>query len=550
MNPDRQKSIAAMRTFARDLEHDRGVSPTTNTSTPTEVTKPEIPSVPKPSPKMAAAKATHNVAHTNVPEHIPAFHELKKDKPAKEKVHEEPTKKEKKAKGITTKTPKGGGTIITDTKHERRSFVKELVGSLSAWFTNVKKNLQKTKKKTYTVTDTTRRKGVVQKATSKTGTIFSADNETLMNEIRKRQRAEKSSAEDGEEELLWSPYTESGYPLLDGDVQKAIVPKIPEVPKPTPVAQVQNVTVQPRKRVLPEPVAPKPTTEAPPLIDEETVRALEAEPIPTAVPEEVESDEVVSTPIEIPEPEIEPEPILEEPEYREPFINGPWWKPSSFFHHDTNKLTMVVFGVLFAIVAGVVAVTTILGNIPTNTIVAPVIVRTPISTETATLQTVVLSSTSYNELSTKLNAAMLSANPGTVTEFMFVNEQDVVVSPFTLATIIDMREGDVLAQTLTELRAIKNSNGSRALLLEVEDNLNARGGLLDWELFMYEDVAPMLDATYEEELAAAFYDVTFGTFDVRVLKNGDDVLLVYGFIDENTVVISSSLDAFIAVTEL
>jgi len=557
MIPDRKKSIAAMRTYARDLEHDRGDSPTTVSTTPTKPEEKVIPQIPKPAPKMAAAKATSNhVEHTKTPEHIPAFHELKKDKPIKEeKIIEVPKNKEKKSKGITTNTPKGGGTIITDTKHERRPFFKEASESLSSWFSNFKKNLKRTKKKTYTVTETTRRKGVVQKATSKTGTMFSADNETLMNEIRKRQRAEKSSAEDGKEEVLWSPYTESGYPLLDGDVQKPATPKIPEPEKPkvaVPVApKVQNVVVQPRKRVLPEPVATKPTTEAPPLIDEEVVKALEQQPIavPEAPVETYPQEEVPIEEVEQTEEEIV-EIIEEEQKYREPFINGPWWKPSSFFHHNTNKLTVAVFAALLIVVLSVTAIISIFGNAPSETPAQLVIERKPVSSDIAFLQPVMLSNTSYNELSSKLNTAILASNPGTVTEFIFVNEQDVIVAPITLSTIIDMREGDIFSQTLTELRVLKNIDGSRALIYEVDDNLNARGGLLDWELFMYEDTALMLDMKYENETGATFYDLTFGKYDVRILKNGDDVLLVYGFIDANTVVMTSSLDAFIAVTEL
>ncbi len=557
MIPDRKKSIAAMRTYARDLEHDRGDSPTTDSTTPIKPAEKVIPQIPKPSPKMAAAKATSNhVEHTNVPEHIPAFHELKKDKPIKEeKIIETPKKKEKKSKGITTNTPKGGGTIITDTKHERRPFFKEVAESLSSWFSNFKKSFKRAKKKTYTVTETTRRKGVVQKATSKTGTIFSADNETLMNEIRKRQRAEKSSAEDGKEEVLWSPYTESGYPLLDGNVQKPVAPKAPERPQVVApvVPQVQNVVVQPRKRVLPEPVATKPTTEAPPLIDEEVVKALEQQPIaapkaPTPV-ETYPQEEMPIEEVEQPEEEVV-EITEEEPEYREPFINGPWWKPSSFFHHNTNKLTVVVFGALLLVVVSVVSVISIFGNIPNEAPVQTVTERKPISSTAASLQTVKLSNTSYNELSSKLNAAMLASSPGVLTEFIFVNEQDVMVAPITLSTIVDLREGDTFAQTLTEFRALKNTDGSRAIIFKVDDNLNARGGLLDWELFMYEDSALMLDMKYKDEPQATFYDVTIGKNDVRILKDGDDILLVYGFIDEKTVVITSSLDAFVAVTEL
>ncbi len=558
MTLDRQKSIAAMRTFARDLERERGhdASQNSDKTTPTKQDEPVIIED-NSSHKLASIKiSSHEAKHKDEPDRIPAFHELKKEKvkAVQENIKAEPKKKEKikNKKGITTDTPKGGGTIITDTKKERRPFFKEVATSLSAWLANFKKEFKKKQKKTYVVTETTRRKGVVQKATTKTGTIFSADNETLMNEIRKRQRAEKSQADDGKEEVLWSPYTESGYALLDGEVEKEKeIPKPIETIKPAPTIpkpQVQNVVVQAKKRSLPEPVTTKPTNEAPPIVDEEVIKALESEP----VAEEVREPEPVYEEIIQTEPEIQIEEPAQkpEPEYIEPFINGPWWLPSSYFHHNTNKLTMVVFAVISVATVGVIASISVFGTIAIETPIDQPELRKSISADGVNLQSVTLSNASYNDLSTKLNTAILSSNTSDIVEFEFVNEQAIPVSPLALSAIIDMREGDVFAQTLVEMRALKLSNNSRAVVFEVDDNINARGGLLDWELFMYEDTALLLDTKYGEEIEASFYDLTFGNHDVRVLKNGDDVLLVYGFIDSKKIVITSSLDAFIAITEL
>jgi hypothetical protein len=116
---------------------------------------------------------------------------------------------------------------------------------------------------------------VIQKATSKTGTIFTADNETLKDEIRRRQQQVKSAGpNDGETDIFWSPQTEVGYALLEGET-------IPNIP-PAPV--IQNVTLEFKKRAAaPAPVIVEPT--APQSIVEITPEVIPKPPAPIATPE-------------------------------------------------------------------------------------------------------------------------------------------------------------------------------------------------------------------------------------------------------------------------
>ena len=275
MSQDKQKSIAAMRTFARDLDRERGHSDA-DSSKPTE---PKTASKKERHEHTAAApKAVADVPKSPTPAAIPAFHELQKSSPLKVATPtlQAPTTIQKPASNdIPQKTPVSGGMIITDTKIERTPFFSALATSLTTWIASIKKQLEPSKKQTYSVTSTERRRGVVQKATSKTGAMFSANKAELAAIIRKRQL--ETSGDDHEPELDWSPFTEPGYLLLDGE-HDAIINQPAPAPKVEPVVAKPPVT-------MPVFVPPAPPTPVAPI----TPVAAPVTPVitPTPVPVEV-----------------------------------------------------------------------------------------------------------------------------------------------------------------------------------------------------------------------------------------------------------------------
>ena len=74
--------------------------------------------------------------------------------------------------------------IITDTKHKRFSLRREVVSSLSNWWATKKEASRKSKIPRYTVAEAGRRKGVIQKATAKTGITASSDHQTVVSHIK------------------------------------------------------------------------------------------------------------------------------------------------------------------------------------------------------------------------------------------------------------------------------------------------------------------------------------------------------------------------------
>lgn len=135
-------------------------------------------------------------------------------------------------------------TVITDTKHKRFRVLPAIAESLKNWFISNKKSIQKKKTPTYSVPEASLRKGVIQKATSKTGKATTADFASIQARIKKRKLEEEK-----EINTTWSANTEPVFLLLDTPKEEEVIttPK-PITPEPAPI--IQNVKVIPKRQAL------------------------------------------------------------------------------------------------------------------------------------------------------------------------------------------------------------------------------------------------------------------------------------------------------------
>ncbi len=117
-------------------------------------------------------------------------------------------------------------TIITDAKHDRFKLIPAIKRSIKSWFTSKKDNYQAKKIPKYTVPETSRRKGVIQKATSITGKLATSDFSSIHERIRNRNENEKKN----NPPTTWSANTEPGFLLLEE----------PEAPSVTNVQMVSR----------------------------------------------------------------------------------------------------------------------------------------------------------------------------------------------------------------------------------------------------------------------------------------------------------------------
>ena len=596
MSLDKQKSIETMRTFARDVEREKGKSeeakealadlPTaedgqedTRSHTAAPVSTGKHEPVIKVSAKDAKKKEPEKkedkkedkpkeekktvVKKSAEPAHIPAFHELQKAKKTDIKV--EPEETEKKEKKETKKKEKkkdkkemkpiitSGGTVITDNKKNEKPFFAELQKSISAWFTKLKKSL-KPKKNTYSVTKTERRKGVVQKATSKTGTIFTADSDTLKEQIKARQRAEKREHED--DDLTWSPYTEPGYPLLEGEeaesndprvLKVAVTPKT-SVVKPKPVikstdkiAELKEEKEEPTKEELDaleeenkkaeakalEEKAKKEAEEVKEEVVEEKVKPEPEETTPEETPEQSLEDEI----LDVLSPEEDGEEVEEEEEQE--------WNLEDVDLKDTNTLAMLIVGVFLAlgvfgfVLFGIFGFGSDEGETMTKVEAVP-------TYQDASISDVIIFNLTFNEIVGRINTTLVSEPTDKTIEYQFVNARSHAVPGDVLMETIRTVNNDGFADTVSELRFVKTADGERALVLTTSDATMTLGGMLNWEDSLYSDVGSILDIQNSiPPSAGEFVDTKVGKLDARALEFDSNTLLIYAIVNGTDVIIAS-----------
>ncbi len=551
MSVDKEKSLAAMRTFARDLDRGRAKAgaPTDTKKGPEKAISPEpkkeheseprILKEEKPKPRVKKGEHITVPDTKKEPQKIPAFHELQKNK----KKSTSKAKKDKK-EGITTDRPVAGGTIITDTKKEKRSFFAELSSSISNWIKDVQKSLKPKKKNTYSVSATERRKGVVQQATSKTGTIFSADNETLRQQIKERQRAEQQKGESHDEELTWSPFTDTGYALLDDAEAESVDPRVSNVavtfkkksaPKPKPVVVESKETPTPvvKKFVEPEPVVvPEPEVPEKPQPAPEPVLEPEPEPEPTP---EVEEETYVT------------EDVLDEELLEEEIESRPIRNIGDVLKSDTNTQTLFLVGavvVILILLFATYSLVSLFSDSDTSQVQQLTVEKL---LESADLKSIALAAPTFNELTQETNPSYIQDQNSGMVEYYYTTETGSEISTQNLLRIIDPQTTDGFVQSISHVRYVQTPNNKRLLLLQVDDTLNALGGMLSWEETMYADIGSLLGTITASPSAGTFTDTQFGQSDVRVLVYEGRTLLLYSFINEQFIVITNDISA---LTEL
>lgn len=528
MSGETKTSLRRIRTFKDDIAAAEGRSTSEQPATSSENT---VAAVTLPSEKAAPAKAFATPAAS---EHIPAFHELKKHgasaehgsvaKPASASLPKINVRAKK--RDLNTKVQAGGGTVITDTKRAKVNFFSQLAQSISRWLKSF--GGEKKKTLTFNVSDTELRKGVVQKATSKSGAIFTADNETLKEEIRRRQSGHSEhTVASTEPHLSWTPRTETGYPLLPG-----------EVTAPTP----KRVTVEFKKVAVPQPEIVEPV--APPILEQP---AWEARPQVIASAPLIEQKLPYTESNSIPQPLVyaEPAPIVQSAPASVTLplgqtLNARAKRFLATLRVNTNTLTLSIAGVLlFAAIAALAAnvvfrlVSSGIQSTPPET---PAIALLPVNTITD-LQ---INDRSQSAVSSALaNATLINGVPQ---EFRLVDSEGVAVSTTDVLALIGFSNNLNLNQTITQAHLV-TLNGQRGIVFTVTDAITAFGALLSWEPVMLPGLAGILGVQVLDG-PAIFTDQTVGTTDVRVLTLGGSQRITYGFITADTVLITEDIGAF------
>jgi hypothetical protein len=539
--PARKKGL---RTFASDFERAKGntsaspVPPTKKTTAvkPSKLTKPakKIPTPPK--------TVLKTIQKPVVPKKIPVFHEIEK---TLEDINLSDTTNKKKTyqakhstKGITPSKRVGGGAIITDTKTSSFSVFGEIKKSITNWFNT--RNKKSTPRLAVSKAD--RRKGVIQQATTKSGTIFTADNETLRARIKARKQQELHKLDIPEKN--WSPYTETGYSLLESGVDSAV--------QQTKVPTTKNVVVEFKKRSIPNegPTVPPEKDISPEAVLVPAVHQI----VETITPQSEASEPALVNPKETNDVTTEPEPtsvatpldqlqtknkgIVQEQETPESITVGTDETDVVKNKLTTNQLTMYISGgVALALVTGFFS--WIVMNSETNSAALnqPQIEKIA---ELATIEIIIVDQT--------FTASELWSYRGSApyTELVLQNSDTELLPAELVLTLVTPEMPTAIQQFTTDVRFIQFGTEVPQLTARIVDPTSVTGALL-----MHESkIATALTPLYGQIDTGNFTDSTIAGTDVRVLVSDNRQTLTYGIINGETLVIAISPDAFAEINNL
>lgn len=534
--PVRKKGL---RTFASDFERAKDatskspVPPTKKTTAvkPSKLPEPakKIPAPPKPIFK--------TIQKPDVPKKIPAFHEIEKtledidlsDTANQKKIHQV----KHRTKSITPNRRVGGGAIITDTKTSSFSLFGEIRKSITNWFNN--RNKKSAPKLAVSKAD--RRKGVIQQATTKSGTIFTADNETLKARIKARKQLEQHKPH--APETNWSPYTDTGYSLLESGVDPAV--------QQTEVPTTKNVVVEFKKRSVPkgEPVAlPKNDTATVPapavqIVETITPQSETSEPA-MANSEETNSAKPESTPVALPldQLHIESKDVAPEPEAPESTTVETYETDVEKNKLTTNQLTMYISGgVAVALVAGFFS-WIVMNNETDSTVLNQPQIEKIVAL--ATIEIITVDQT--------FTASELRSYSGVApyTELVLQNSNTELLPAALVFALVTPEMPTAIQQFTTDVRFIQFGTEVPQLTANIVDPTSVTGALL-----MHESkIATALTPLYGQIDTGNFTDSTIAGTDVRVLVSGTRQTLTYGIINGKTLVIAISPDAFAEINNL
>lgn len=570
-------NIPALRTYAKDLEDTRQAK----NLTPRVVAVNEPETATKVAPQKLAPITTKPTKTT-----------ASKHTPEKEQIDVTKELSALNTKIIVDNEDAASATVITDTKRDRFKLFPALLSSINNWFSDQKKTRRQKAIPKYTIPQTTRRKGVIQKATSNTGKTATADFHQLQERIK--QRSEK--IEETEGKTIWTPDTEPGYLLVE---EARATPEIDEAgeiiwtPDTEPgfllleeadTSPVTNVVIEPRKSYqskwddqeelnygaidenysdwTEEGETAETTEPAASLAEEEDEGGTLKETNPWEAVDEIVETKKPDTDYEAVSPTQEDNSNMKEtvspntsapvtsdaPEENRPrtrlipprpnytFDNSLW---SQLKNLNTNALALVISAFILILLIGIFAAQIYLNRENTPT---PSNSPEPQSLLLNTnLNLLVKNSNDGSNLISSLTSLRTSRQEITEAAFVEIFPSNDLVAPVEILNSLAVDLEKNLAQSISELRFGFSSEGQPFILMKVPDIIVAQGGLLLWEDEMYDNFSRIfaLDPIPQSS-NLNFSDSTFAGRDVRLIKqpSGSEIL-IYGLIN-NTVIITTT----------
>lgn len=437
------------------------------------------------------------------------------------------------------------GTVITNQKQDRFKLLPSMWLAIKLWFKEAEDSLEKRAEKKRQSIPTVRtfeeRKDVIKKAASVSAIAPKDDYAKLAKKLPARLNQpttpSKSTVIIADKATVpapsWGHYEGQTAPVLNEvkPVAPTVTQVLPTVPPPA----------------IPEPVAPPVVTPA----------------VETKVPPPLPPPEPAPVPAPIVEPEVVPETVPPPP----PVVRAEVPRPAAPAPRVSAVKTKRNFAWLFyvgvattavvAVVSGASLVSWLIGDSDPSTVVvqngpADTIEPTPVRTDSVVKA--ILPRT-RSEWYANVSA---SARGGVITVLPVINiggaEQNAGVND-VLATLAWGVESAFI-RSISDIDFIM-AEQKPVIVLEVTSFDAAFGGLLLSERGLSGELSPLfgpvVTSTYKVgvgTVAPEFVDELASNHDVRVLKDEmENERLVYGFIDQNTIVIAPDKETFSLISE-
>ena len=611
MNPnDIAKTIPKMRTFATDLSATRLVS----TGDQTTKRTPTIPAPPSTAdtgaiPPFHTFSNSHKVSQTAT-----AKPENKIPTVTPSQAQQIITQSSTKSQTTTESLP---AVIITDTKRKRFSITEALGDSMTQWWQTKREEARKRNVPKYTVDSAERRKGVIQKATAKTGRESTADHEAVVSRIKAAKQIPHALAVPAVNPISSTPSTptwetstqKESYPtkptggLITQKIQRAkesVVTFGTSLPETKPIISNHLVTavpnIKPISNITPaevthstatpvsEVIAIKPAA----TVDSDTKKEVVPTPMPTIVVTSKESQLITTSPLITPSrPKIipavpKPQPVIPvsvsipiisnvkeasappvssypsvfQSEYidnsairteavAERRFAPPREPKRSFFDviTQTNQLVFISFGVLLFVIVTGLGMRSYLQN-STTTPEAPIITTDMATTfNTSSVAPAPFLVYTSKDLFTELKNQRSATDD--LFEITFISAlTNTVVSPSEFFSFVDAPIVFDFKETVSAV-TFGGYMGAPWITISLLDKTTALGGMLRWESTMASNLTPIFaDTSFMSQ--NKFGDGITGGSDVRILKNADgEEELVWGFINDTTIVITNNTTSFV-----
>lgn len=534
--------LPSLRTYARDLESERqrrGLPsvPTpagkTAPSSPPPVPQPQAPvaNPPKPTapPPQPSPAPEHIVVATPRPERVSkAVLATREDELKKERENRPATippfhtlKSAARAAGsdvvreteiITIDNDESAATVITDTKRGRFNLRRSLFSLLGEWWQKRAKERKARKTPKYVVPETDRRKGVIQRATSHTGRQVTGDRAQLHALVRERE----SKPTPDEAETIWTPNTETIFELL---------------PAPEGASHFSNVTTTPRRSGSSTEV---PRREVPP----PSLPPVAVVPAPAVITPPAPTTAEPAPPVTTPEPLT-----IQEPEPVEPTVPAPrprsLPRPATKRRFDTNTLAIGIVAIVVVLALGGIALRSYFTP-DTGTVIA----ESPLPLDLP-LRTISLTDGTRDAIINNLTAAQADATlPLQLLQF---ENGGVAIAPGVLLTLLGNTMSTALTGEVDALYFGWHERTTPFVVLSVVDRTRVWGSLLASERELGSVFSPLLRTTDDQ----VFTDTQAGSFDLRSYRTAEgNEALVYGFVNENTLIITKDQATFLLLSAL